>query len=914
MRLHVRYSLIMLALVFTSMTCLAGVLFLYYRSSMENTYDTASKVMSSALYKQMELKGKAIANTLSEHLTNPFYHYDMETIYELLKGIKQNEDVAHVCIFNNDGIVVHDGTKKLSSYNKKLENEIVAETLDKKKTVLKFTTNHMDIAAPIKFGEHQLGGLLISFSLKTISDDVGKASRSLSDIGLMGEKKIIWGTVFVTLFFSLIGLVLAYLVAGAFARPINLLSKLTARIGRGEYDLDIPIKSTDEIGNLTQAFLRMAEDLKRTTTSISNYNKEIEERRRVEEELRESEGRFVNFTDHMPALAFMKSEDGRYIFANKAYKKILGVEPEDRIGKTDQELWPAEIAAVLQENDRQVLLQSKTIEVVENVEDAEGRKRIQLTYKFPIFREGKPTILGGVALDITDYVRTEENLKESEERYYRILEASPDPIVLYDMLGQVIYINPAFTVVFGWTLEELSGRKVDFVPDEALPETLKRIEMVKRGQNFHGFETRRYTKDGKSLDINMSAAVWRDSRGVPAGSVIILRDVTEQKKTEAQLRQAQKMEAIGTLAGGVAHDFNNLLQAISGYTQIMLSDQMRDKADCRKLNEIQKACESAERLIRQLLTFSRKMDSRLRPVDINQEIRQVIKLLERTIPRMIDIKINLSDDLKTVSADAIQIEQILMNLGVNARDSMPDGGSLIIETQNVVLDEDYCRLHLGINPGEYVLIAVSDTGHGMEKEMIEHIFEPFFTTKETGKGTGLGLAMVYGIIENHKGYITCYSEIGLGTSFKIYLPAIEQQAEIISPDSISASLTGGDETILVVDDEEFIRDIAFEMLNGHGYGVYSASSGEEALDYYNRHGKEVDLVILDLGMPGMGGHRCLEELLRLDPSAKIIIASGYSYNSQINKTLESGAAGFVGKPFQMEDLLKTVRRVLDEEK
>ena len=391
----------------------------------------------------------------------------------------------------------------------------------------------------------------------------------------------------------------------------------------------------------------------------------------------------------------------------------------------------------------------------------------------------------------------------------------------------------------------------------------------------------------------------------------------EKEKLQTQLRQAEKMEAIGTLAGGIAHDFNNLLQAIISSTQFVLLDAEEESAIHSKLNEILSVSERARELIQQLLLFSRKLETKKKTMNLNRMIEQTMVLLERTIPKMIDIRLHLDRELWPVSADPVQMEQILLNLGANAADSMPDGGRLIIETKNVTVNEDFIKGHFEACPGNYVLINVSDTGHGMDRETIKHIFEPFFTTKGIGKGTGLGLASAYGIVKNHGGFMTCYSEINQGTIFKIYLPVIEgleTEADTGEGKYVGAKQpTRGTETLLLVDDEKSIRELVSELLERFGYTVLTASSGEEALETYINRPQAIDLVIMDIGMPGMGGHKCLQEILRFNPQAKVLISSGYSVNNQVKKTMEAGALGYVGKPYRLADLLDKIRAVVNRE-
>jgi PAS domain S-box-containing protein len=515
--------------------------------------------------------------------------------------------------------------------------------------------------------------------------------------------------------------------------------------------------------------------------------------------------------------------------------------------------------------------------------------------------------------EIAERKLAEEALRESEERYRTVLEANPDPVVVYDIEDKVVYFNPAFTDVFGWTLEERLGKKLDgFVPEANWPETQMMIDKVLAGESFSTIESFRYTKDGDIIPVSISGAVHRDGEGNPVGSVINLRDVTERKKLESQLQQAQKMEAVGTLAGGVAHDFNNLLQAVQGYAELALMGKREDEPGYREVQEIVRAARRGGELTQQLLAFSRKAESNLRPTDLNHEVQNIKRLLERTIPKMIDIELDLQENLKAVNADPAQIEQILMNLAVNAKDAMSEEGKLTIATRKVTVDETYCRTHTDAKPGEYVLLSITDTGYGIAEETMDRIFEPFYTTKGVGEGTGLGLAMVYGIVKNHGGYVMCSSEPGAGATFEIYLPAIEKIVESID-DEVIEPPQGGGETILLVDDEDFIRELGKEMLERFGYNLLTANNGEGALEVYRQRNGEIDLVILDLIMPGMGGKRCLEELLEIDSQVRVVIASGYSFNVLTKEAPKAGVSGFINKPYDMRQMLKVVRGVLDKE-
>lgn len=379
-----------------------------------------------------------------------------------------------------------------------------------------------------------------------------------------------------------------------------------------------------------------------------------------------------------------------------------------------------------------------------------------------------------------------------------------------------------------------------------------------------------------------------------------------------RLQHAEKMEALGTLAGGIAHDFNNILQIISGYAQLLIARNTGDEPGSPELAMILGASRRAAALINQLLTFSRKMESRKITLEVNREITNAVRILEQTIPRMIEIRLVLEPALRVVKADPIQIEQILLNLAANAVDAMPDGGSLQFSTANAVLDEERCRELGDVKPGDFVVFSVTDSGIGIPDEIIDKVFNPFFTTKEPGKGTGLGLSSAYGIVKNHDGSIRCRSEAGKGTTFEVFLPASSESGQPESGDENDAGfLPCGSETILVVDDEPGILEQTSEFMTMSGYRVLTAGSGEHALEVF-RENPGIDLVLLDLNMPGMGGYRCLSELLKLNPALKVLIVSGHSAFGQYGENLTRGARGFLGKPYRMAELAARVREVLDE--
>ena len=546
---------------------------------------------------------------------------------------------------------------------------------------------------------------------------------------------------------------------------------------------------------------------------------DITERKKAEAALRKSEERFRLAFDTSPdAISIIRLEDGLYVDINEGFVQQTGFARKDVIGEKSREI---KIWHNL--DDREHLI--KELEkkgYYDNLEAKLRRKDGSITTALISARiidlYGIPHIIS-IIRDISERKIAEKLLKESEERYRTTFESIPDIVTITRVEdGLYFYVNETFCEITGYSKEEAIGRTpqdINLYTDFNVRKQM--MHELRENGRLLNFEVKFRKKDGSFFDSLFSAKPIRIEN--KDCLVALTKDITNQKKLEEekkrleeQLKQSQKMEAVGTLAGGIAHDFNNLLQAISGYTQLLLMDKIVSDPDYRSLKEIFKSANRASDLIRQLLLFSRKADSVRKPVALDREVENARKILERTIPKMVDIKVHTMGRLWSTLADPIQIEQILLNLGVNAADAMPEGGSLIIETENVCLDEAYCQNHLGAQPGNYVLLTVSDTGHGISYETKEKIFEPFFTTKEFGKGTGLGLASVYGIVKSHGGYITCYSEIGMGTNFKIYLPAVHTCDDDSNAHISSAPPKGGNETILLVDDEKSIRDFASQVL------------------------------------------------------------------------------------------------------
>ncbi len=646
-------------------------------------------------------------------------------------------------------------------------------------------------------------------------------------------------------------------------------------------------------------------------------------RSQAEEALRQSEKRYRAIFDNSGTAMIFIEDDMTIAMCNQEFEKLSKysrAEVEGRLKWTIFVADPGELERMKGYHRRRGEVPQAAPQSYEFLfKDREGDLK-NLVISVAVM-PGKKQRLASL-LDITERKRAEVALRASEERYRTLFERLEDDVLVMEAegpeAGRIVDVNEATVKTHGYTREELLTMKVsDLDAPEAASQVPDRIQRMLAGEWLR-FEASHVRKDGSLIPLDVSAGCWE--YGGRRRIIAFDRDISERKraerergKLEAQLRQSQKMEAVGTLAGGIAHDFNNLLNVILGFAELAQDHALRGKSPDQDISQIVNAARRASQLVQQILTFSRRAQTNMNPLNLNSAVSRLVKILERTIPKMIRIETKLAPDLKPVNGDANQMELVLLNLANNAVDAMGDHGRLVIETQNMELDAAYCRQNPGAQAGPYVLLMVSDNGQGMDQETRQHIFEPFFTTKGLGQGTGLGMSTVYGVVKDHGGLVTCYSELGLGTTMKIYLPALQGQSPAPgSEEPLAAEQLRGSETILVVDDEPALREMACLALEEMGYHALTAGSGEEALDLYRQKGAEIGLVVLDLGMPGMGGHQALREIMALDPHARIIIASGYSANGQVKASLESGAAAYVAKPFRLADLLRTVRRVLDQ--
>ncbi|MCK4835476.1 MAG: response regulator, partial [Candidatus Aminicenantes bacterium] len=511
--------------------------------------------------------------------------------------------------------------------------------------------------------------------------------------------------------------------------------------------------------------------------------------------------------------------------------------------------------------------------------------------------------------ELDEHKRSDSEIRASEKKYRHLVESSNDAIyILYNRKFELI--NQKFKELFKVSQEYVCSTDFDFLELVALKSknfVEKRIQQISDAEKVESqFNFTALSLDQEELEIEASVTTIKYKDGIAIHG--ILRDVTERQNMEKMFQQAQKLEALGTLAGGIAHDFNNLLTGIQGRVSLMQVGYDKKSSPKDHLKEIEHYVRNAAELTKQLLGFARKGKFEVKPIDINRLVKDNVMMFGRT-KKEIAIRAQYQQDIRSVEVDSGQMDQVFMNLFVNAWQAMPEGGEILIETKNVVLDQNQTKPHL-VNPGKYINISVTDTGIGMDEETKQRIFDPFFTTKDRGRGTGLGLATVYGILKNHGGFITVHSELGIGTTFDIFLPASSKRP--IVETVAKEDLVYGTETILLVDDEEIVIEVVGQILESLGYEVLLAHGGQEAIETYWAKKTQIDLVILDLVMPKMSGSVTYERLRGIDPKVNVLLSSGYSVDGQASELLKRGCNGFIQKPFNNKELSKKIRDILDE--
>ena len=635
---------------------------------------------------------------------------------------------------------------------------------------------------------------------------------------------------------------------------------------------------------------------------------DITEHKKAEEELQGQRNLFKMILETTPDMLILKDTNSVYQAVNSSFCKYVGKPMEKVIGKTDYDLFPADEAEMYRRDDAKVMKSLKPLIQDEQATLKEGKQWFHVA-KTPVFDNDKKLI--GILCsnrDITTRKKAQEALIKSEKLYRTLIDNIDMGVALIDTNHSIVMTNAVYEKQFNKKTNEFVGKKCfqEFEKrDEVCPHCPGVIAM-NTGQAAE-VETADVRDDGSKFDVRICAFPIFGTNNTVTGFIEIVEDITVKKKLMAQLQKAQKFESIGTLAGGIAHDFNNLLMNIQGNTSLMLMDIDSYHPHYERLKSIEKQIQGGANLTRQLLGYASKGRYEVKPTNLNQIIEETSTTFGRT-RKQITIHRNMAEDLFAIEADQGQIEQILLNLFINASDALPGGGDLYIETNNVTDKDMKSRLYKS-KAGNYVKLTVRDTGKGMDKITMERIFDPFFTTKEMGRGTGLGLASVYGIIKAHGGYIDVESKMNQGTTFEIYLPSTTKKVDRVTKDSEKLIKQSG--TVLLVDDEAAVREVCISILEKIGYRVLSAKDGEEVLELYRNNKDEIDIVLLDMIMPNMSGGEIYDRLKEINPEIKVLLSSGYSIDGEATEILNRGCDGFIQKPFDIKKLSAKIGEILD---
>jgi two-component system, cell cycle sensor histidine kinase and response regulator CckA len=626
------------------------------------------------------------------------------------------------------------------------------------------------------------------------------------------------------------------------------------------------------------------------------------ERQRTEEALRQSEERFRVALKNSPIFVFNQDKELRYSWV---YNPIFGFSAEEILGKQDLDFICAEDAEHLTKMKREVLDTGMGTREEVPITTAQGTRYYDLTVE-PLYNESQEVIgITCACIDISEHKLAEEKIRQQAA----LLDVTTDAIFVRDLDNRILFWNKGAENLYGWLALEACGEDASkFLYKEKPPEEDRAFATVIRKGKWEGDVTK-ITKDEKEILVESRWTLVCNEDGKPKSILTVDTDISEKKQLESQLFRAQRLESIGTLASGIAHDLNNILTPILAVSQLLpLKYPSIYEQDMHLLEILEDSAKRGADLVKQVLSFARGMEGKRITLQLKHLLKEVITILKETFPKSIEIRTNLAQDLWMVYGDSTQLHQVLMNLCVNARDAMLNGGTLSIAAENLFVDENYARMNLEAKTGAYTVVTVTDTGVGIPPEIIDRIFEPFFTTKEHGKGTGLGLSTVIGIVKSHGGFVNVYSEPGSGTCFKVYFPAVQEvETESVQETEV---LAGNGELILVVDDEPSILEITKASLEAYNYQILTAHDGIEAIAVYAQHKNAIDAVLIDMMLPSLDGLTAIRTMQKIKPDVKIIASSGLMSGSKLAATLENGVHTFLSKPYTVKDLLHSLQTVL----
>jgi len=610
----------------------------------------------------------------------------------------------------------------------------------------------------------------------------------------------------------------------------------------------------------------------------------------------------ASMLDHFDGLAIATDGNGRIVYANRSVLQLCGFSRSEIKGDPLEKLFDL---TAKQQTSIKRCFDGKTAASFETMAKTKSGATFAVRLKVAALNPaGKDCGLSVFAVDVSAFKRT----IEEQSRLVTAVEHAAESIIVTDPTGKIEYVNPAFEKITGYARAEVIGGDIGLLDSGQKSKTFfsSIIDTLQRGEIWQGRLVNKRS-DHSLYETEATVSPIKNKAGEITNYVSVQRDVSHEVRLERQLRQAQKMEAIGTLAGGIAHDFNNLLMGIQGNISLSLLDIEADSPYIKNLNKIEQYIQNGVDLTKQLLGFARGGKYEISLLNLNKLLEEQNLMFSRTNKEII-FKNEFKPDLWRVEADRGQIEQVLMNLYLNALQAMPDGGTLATRTANFIIDEDQYSPYY-VKAGKYIRMTIEDTGIGMDEGIQQRIFDPFFTTKEMGRGTGLGLASVYGIVKNHEGFINVFSKPGQGTRFEIYLPSSDKGVPI--KQKVVEEFVEGQETVLLVDDEEMIIDVGTRMLKKLGYKVFTARDGREAMAVFQKHQEEIDVIVLDMIMPQMGGGETYDQLKKIKPGVKVLLSSGYSINGQASEILKRGCNGFIQKPFNLQNLSQNLRVILE---
>jgi two-component system cell cycle sensor histidine kinase/response regulator CckA len=825
----------------------------------------------------------AEAQIVGRQSTSAIVFKDPDSATGTLDALRAEPNVVSAAIYTFDGTLfasyVRDGTSPPAPLPRPPASKAAGHAFESQRLVL---------FRPIEFDDAYVGTVVIESDLREMTTR------------LQGYAAIVSGVLIVSL-------LVAHWTASRFQRlitgPVLHLAQTAQRVSSDrDYSVRAVAHGRDELGLL-----------------VSTFNDMLDQIQQRDAALRTAQERLAHVVSSSPAVLYSLRVEEQRLAPTWVSANIVGV-----IGYTSEEVgggeWWAE--RVHPEDLESALAQHKTL-----LSEGYAAREFRFRHKDGSYRwvgdeqrlvrdaAGKPVEVVGSWSDVTPRKQAELRLLESEEQYRLLFDSNPQPMWVYDERTLAfLAVNDAAIRHYGYSRDELLAMTIrDIRPSEEVPLLDEQVaRRLREGdpKSFHSPRVWKHRKkDGSLIDVEI--AVGQIAFSGRKARLALVSDVTERRRLEAQLLQAQKMDSVGRLAGGVAHDFNNLLGVITGYGELLRKRITNDRQLKKYVDDILKAAERAAGLTRQLLAFSRKQVLQPRVLDLNTVVGEMDKMLRRLIGEDIQLVTVLGDPLGRVQADPGQMEQVLMNLAVNARDAMPRVGRLTVETANVDLDAAYARTRPGVKPGPHVMLAVSDTGHGMDLEVQSHIFEPFFTTKDPGKGTGLGLATVHGIVRQSGGHIFVYSELEHGTTFKVYLPRLEEGETVVeATPAQEAGLQRGSETVLLVEDEESLRNMVREILEDSGYTVIEAHDAGHALEIAERHPAPIDLLMTDVVMPGMSGRDLAARLAASHSETRVLYMSGYTDDAVVLHGVLAADVAFLQKPFTPEALARKVREVL----